>query len=393
MFGGNNNPFGSVPGITKPSDIFGTGGIFGPDSGEKFSPFGKDGDTGALGKWDVIGTTLDSVNPWTDRYKQDQKAKAEEEAKRLEVQELLKSHLPKYAEADTKYANTFESNSAAIKKMMDDYLAQFQQTMQGSIASSEQARDSYADTWLGQGGMKDAMTNNANSALTLEEMMDPDNKVAMAFRDSYERDAQSARQQGQQDYGILSALGAQAAQGQFGMSGPMTAGSMGQIYAQNQNQAGQAYARAQQRMYDLQQQGRKTGEQQTGIAYESGQKAIADLLKESGAFSSSQDASNKTIGGLSGLLKQGSDATQQYYTSRDDELAGIKHTNTTNQANREGSLATGEYDWLQSILEKQTGRNDAKTASEMQMISSILGMFAGGAGGAAAGAGAAKAAS
>lgn len=325
--------------------------------------------------------------------KAEKKRREEEERKRQETQDLLASLLPKYDAADTQYQNTYAQNTAAIKKLMDEYLKQFETTMQGSIASSEQARDSYADTWLGSGGMKDAMTKNAQSALTLEELMDPDNKVATAYRESYEKDAQRARQQGQQDYGVLSALGAQAAQGQFGMSGPMTAGAMGQIYAQNQNQAGEAYARAQQRMYDLQQQGRKAGEEQTKISYEAGQKAIADLLRESGAFSSSQDASNKTIAGLAGLLKTGQDSTQQYYTSRDDELAGIKHSNTTNSLNRQGSLATGEYDWLTQMNERAAGREAADQASRDQLLATIATLFAGGLGGAAAGAGTAAAAS
>lgn len=319
------------------------------------------------------------------------KRREEEERKRQETQDLLAGQLPKYAEADTKYADTYKQNTADIKKLMDEYLANFQNTMQGAIGNVNQAQQSYYDTWLGSGGMKDQMTANAKSALTLEELMDPDNKVAQAFRESYERDAQAARQQGQQDYGILSALGAQAAQGQFGMSGPMTAGAMGQIYAQNQNQAGEAYARAQQRMYDLQQQGRKAGEDQTASAYKAGQEAIAALLKGEQDYGASQSQLSSTAGQLAGLLKTGSDATQQYYTGREDELAGITHANTTNQLNREGGLATGNYDWLTQMHEKAAGKEAADQASRNQLLAVLATLAAGGAGGAAAGAGAAAA--
>lgn len=376
------------------------GGFLG-DVGRKISAWTEEKD---LNKWkpgsadDEFGVEGFNELPAFAKYfgqetKAEKKRREEEEQKRAELQEFLKGQLPKYAEADTQYQNTYAQNTADIKKLMDEYLANFTATMQGAIESSEKARDSYADTWLGSGGMKDQMTANAKSALTLEELMDPDNKVAKAFRESYERDAQAARQQGQQDYGILSALGAQAAQGQFGMSGPMTAGAMGQIYAQNQNQAGEAYARAQQRMYDLQQQGRKAGEEQTKLSYDAGQKAIADLLKESGAFSASQDASNKSIAGLAGLLKTGSDATQQYYTGREDELAGITHANATNQLNREGGLTTGNYDWLTQMHEKAAAKEAADQASRDQLLATIATLFAGGLGGAAAGAGAAAAAS
>ena len=323
------------------------------------------------------------------------KRRIEEERRRNEINDYLKSQLPKYADADTKYADSYTQNTTDIKKLMDEYLANFTATMQGSIVSSEGARDSYTDSWLGVdgagGGMKDVMTNNANSALTLEEMMDPDNKVAMAYRESYEKDAQQARQQGQQDYGVLSALGAQAAQGQFGQSGPMTAGSMGQIYAQNQNQAGEAYARAQQRMYDLQQQGRKTGEEQTGLAYKAGQSAIQDLLKGNQDYSSSTNASNTNIGGLAGLLKTGQDSTQQYYTGREDDLAGITHTNSTNALGREGSIEVGQYDWLNQKDQKAVGKEATDAASRNQLLAILASIFAGGAGGGAAAAGAAAA--
>jgi len=327
------------------------------------------------------------------KTKEQKKREAEEAAKRAELDSYLAGQLPAYAQADTDYANDYRDNTADIRKLMDDYLAQFQKTMQGSIASSEQARDSYTDSWLGtdgRQGTKAQMEANADSAMTIEERDDPNNKVAMAYRESYEKDAQAARQQGQQDYGVLSALGAQAAQGQFGMSGPMTAGSMGQIYAQNQNQAGEAYAKAQQRMYDLQQQGRKEGEEQTDLSYKYGQAAIQDLLKGNQGYSSSINASNNTIGSLGGLLKTGQDSTQQYYTDREDDYAGILHTNSTNQLGREGGLKVGQYDYLKEKNQEASGREAADQRSRDQLLAMIVSMMAGGAGGGAAAAGAAQ---
>jgi hypothetical protein len=337
---------------------------------------------------------VDEAFGWSES-KKDKERKRKEQEERDALQAFMAGQLPKYAQADTDYANTYSQNTANIKKLMDEYLATFEKTLKGSIDSSTQARDSYTDSWLGKdmdgdgirdGGTQAQMQANADSAMTIDEFGDPDNKVAMAYRESYERDAQQARQQGQRDYGILAAMGAQAAQGQFGMSGPMTAGAMGQIYAQNQNQAGQAYAKAQQRMYDLQQQGRKAGEVQSENAYKYGQAAIQDLIKGNQGYSSSTNASNTSIGNLANVLNVGQNATQQYYTDREDSLAGINHMNTTNQLNREGGLETGNFDWLTQMLSRDQNKEDRAEAQKLEILKTILGAMAGGMGGAAAGA-------
>src|SRR5690606_7034823 len=153
------------------------------ETGEDPAPFGRGGDTGALGKWDYLGRFLDSTVGAADirKYKNEQKRAEEEAQKRAELQEFMKGQLPVYADADKKYADTYAQNTADVKKLMDEYLKNFTATMQGAIGNVNQAQESYKDTWLGSGGMKDQMTANAQSALTLEELMDPDNKVAQAF--------------------------------------------------------------------------------------------------------------------------------------------------------------------------------------------------------------------
>ncbi len=71
----------------------------------------------------------------------------------------------------------------------------------------------------------------------------------------YNTQAQGVGKQGLADTGVLAALGAQATSQQFGQGGPMTGNQLASLQGQNMSQAGAAYAKAQQRMADLQQQG------------------------------------------------------------------------------------------------------------------------------------------
>lgn len=68
---------------------------------------------------------------------------------------------------------------------------------------------------------------------------------------------QGIRQQGLADYGVLSALGAQATQGQMGTGMPMTAGQQQLMQAQNQQQASQAFGNTQRRIQALEDQRRQ----------------------------------------------------------------------------------------------------------------------------------------
>jgi hypothetical protein len=68
----------------------------------------------------------------------------------------------------------------------------------------------------------------------------------------YDKQATGETRRGQADFGVLSALGAQAAGNTMG---PMTVGQQMALMAQNQRQAGEAYANTQRRVQNLRDQG------------------------------------------------------------------------------------------------------------------------------------------
>lgn len=142
---------------------------------------------------------------------------------------------------------------------------------------------------------------NAKSAMTLNDYMDPNNQVAQGVRNlyntegqqmaqRYEQQAQNEQRAGQANYGVLSALGAESAAQAMGAMGPMTVGQqMAQMALANQ-QAGEAYANTQRRMQQLRDMGmskedalRTAGIEQgfarTDAAYEAGRLAQEDYAR------------------------------------------------------------------------------------------------------------------
>lgn len=361
--------------------------------GGDFSVGGMGGESGALGEWDYIGKTLDKSNPWLQA---DKKAdEAAEEAKRnardlyAGTHELNKS----LNEADTAYSDTFGSASSRYMRGADELVGQYtskiddlQNQAQGQ---ARDARRTYTNSILP--GYKDAMglaRTNAHQAMTLQQAGDPNNPIMKSIRDMYDQQGQHARQQGQQDFGVLSALGAQAAQGQFGAAGnPMTAGQMGQIYSANQGQAGDAYSRAQQRMYDLQQQGIGRGFDQSNKMYEYGQGAqdrygrtIKDLqegedsqLAQQGRFRGELgDYASSIMGARSGLNTDRFNIGQMG--------ADITRGNAYAGTGREQNALNQYYGGQQQVIANDLQASTANNASKGQFMSSILGGLMGVAG-------------
>lgn len=81
------------------------------------------------------------------------------------------------------------------------------------------------------------------------------NKEGSKQQRLYEQQAQGVGRQGLADTGVLAALGSQAMAGQLGGASPFTGGQLQAMQGANMNQAGQAYARAQQQMQGLRDQG------------------------------------------------------------------------------------------------------------------------------------------
>lgn len=134
--------------------------------------------------------------------------------------------------------------------------------------------------------MQEKANREANSAMSLSDYMNPNNKLITqtrgvyndegtlqrgqynteadrqrsAYNDEgtyqqkfYDDQATGETRRGQADYGVLSSLGAQAAGQAF--TGPMTVGQQMAMVAANQRQAGDAYANTQRRVQSLRDQG------------------------------------------------------------------------------------------------------------------------------------------
>jgi len=129
---------------------------------------------------------------------------------------------------------------------------------------------------------------NANSAMSLQDAMDPNNKVAKSTRDLYETQAQGEGRQGLADVGILQAMGAQSAANQMG-GVPMTGGQMAAIYGQNQAQAGAAYGSTQRRQQALRDEGLNKGFERSDIAYGQGLDAQDRYRRSVGDYEGAAD--------------------------------------------------------------------------------------------------------
>ena len=116
--------------------------------------------------------------------------------------------------------------------------------------------------------------NEAKSAMTLGQYMDPANSAAFKnVNGLYQTQADNEGRSGMADFGVMSSLGAQSAgQGMAGM-GPLTAGQQMGMLANSQRQAGEAYSNTQRRMQNLRDQGLQTGLNFHGQAYQAGRDA------------------------------------------------------------------------------------------------------------------------
>jgi hypothetical protein len=121
--------------------------------------------------------------------------------------------------------------------------------------------------------MQEKANEDANNAMSLREYMDPNNRVATSVRGLYDERAEQERLRGQQDFGVLSALGSQATGTMAGGMGPLTVGQQVALQAQNQRQAGEAYSSAQRKMQNLRDQGLQMGFDRSDAAYAAGQGA------------------------------------------------------------------------------------------------------------------------
>lgn len=257
-------------------------------------------DWGSIGKYAKL-TTDDgnfeadpfNVDPNQRREKDAKKKKLEDDRRNKELYGKMQPLNASMDSADSVYANKYGSLSenylSSMGKNKDDYLRQSSFLADESKKMASDAKATYSNDI--QPRMKNIMEDaqkEAASAMSLKDAMDPNNSVMKGVRELYDQRAKGAKTQGMQDFGVMSALGAQAAQGQFGAM-PMTSGMMGQIYSQNQRQASEAVARASQRARDLEDQGMERSFDQSNRMYEYGVGARDRYSKTVGDY----EASNK----------------------------------------------------------------------------------------------------
>lgn len=140
-----------------------------------------------------------------------------------------------------------------------------------AFQQANDARNTYKNLGSKMDSLMERSHEEASKAMTLDELADPNNRVAASTRALYENQANNERMQGQADFGVLSALGAKSAG--LGMSGPMTVGQQMALMANSQQQAGEAYANTQRRMQSLRDQGLNMGFQRTDQVFAAGQDA------------------------------------------------------------------------------------------------------------------------
>ncbi len=368
----------------------GGGGLAGPVGGalgSAYQPIQQIYDNTAAGAgYNTAGKIIDDNNPYVQGPRKAREAKKEADRKASELYDqtiLLNKGLDS---ADTNYETAFDTRSGqymqSAEGLVKNYTSAIDKLKREAEGQSKDATKTYTNTI--QSNQKNAMQmakSNAQQAMSLKDASDPNNAVMKGIRDLYNKQGEGVRRQGQQDFGVLSALGAQAAQGQFGAGGdPMTAGQMGQIYGQNQAQAGDAYARAQKRMYDLQQQGLDKGFDQSNQIYQFGQDAgrrYSDTVKDIG------DAEAQYLQKKGALRGERSN----YAGINKDAFAGL-NTDRFNMGMmgddiRRGTIYSGTgrsqdalnqyYGAQQQNINNQSAADQATNAAKGQFLSSLIG--------------------
>lgn len=184
----------------------------------------------------------------------------------------------KYSEAEGTYSQGMNAADSSFQNARNQATGvQSRNLQQLQTQAATQANDS---RHVYQGAILPASLDQMNrsmadsqNAMSLKDYMDPNNAVLSGTRDTYNNEATNVGRQGIADSGILSAMGAQAAGQAFGAGGPMSTGQLQSLYASNQAQSGQAFARTQQQMQSLRDQGLAQSYVQNDKMYQAGQQA------------------------------------------------------------------------------------------------------------------------
>jgi hypothetical protein len=290
--------------------------------------------------------------------------------------DAMKGSTDKYLSDYNSATGTYQNDQAATKKAYQD------QASDSSAAYSNEVLPRLTN-------VMNQRQSNANSAMSLADAQDPNNKVASATRDMYNQQAQGIQNQGLADYGVLAALGSQATgRTMGGYGGMVTGGQMQSLQNANLGQASGAFGTAQQNANNLKLQGIQQGQNQSNWAYGQGQQAIGDY---SGSVRDYENANNQKnaiqnmyTGQEAGIdtdaygVRLGQAGVQRDASSG---LAGLQNANANASLNRQQGFVNGV-----SATDQATAYANAQAAAAAQAAKlGALGTIAGGVAGAYAG--------
>lgn len=308
------------------------------------------------------------------------------------------------------YADQLHSSDVDYQKSMQGGTDQYLKDLGSIKGEIEDSQKDAGKTYSNQiqprlKSLMEGAQRNSAGAMSLQDAMDPNNKVATQTRNIYNQLGQSQRQlydqQGQQqrdlynkqgqniqglyenqaqnegrqglaDVGVLSALGMQNMAGQLG-NVPMTGGQLQALMGANQAQSGAAYAQTQRRLQSLRDQGLagNLDMQNTGLANQ------VDLQKsgltnqvgqqnrgvEQG-FSRSDSAYQKGLNAQDRYR----DAIGDYEGASDRQLARDQ-----NFRNQRGDISGRTYDLQSRMSDINRGVGSADTQRRMTMYNAHVG--------------------
>lgn len=289
----------------------------------------------------------------------------------------------------------YEDESADLRSDELQYQKALNDARNVSRQNMEDATSTYKELSPMHREAMNRARDQAGSAMTLEEYMDPNNKVQSAYRNlynteganlksRYETEAQAAQKRGQADFGILSSLGAQAAAG--ANVGPMTVGQQMANMAVANQQAGEAYANTQRRMQALRDygmqgedalrsQGLAAGERAGDKAYEAGRLAQEDLARRMAEtegfdrrYRDDRTGISDRLTGIEGdrLASEGRMREQTFGGLRD--LQDLGYSQKYGQVGRQGDLSRSMLGANIGMSDKRLGRADVKTQRQLGIL-------------------------
>lgn len=169
--------------------------------------------------------------------------------------------------------NLARETEARTTPYYQQFGAQQEQLRQQAANQATDAKATYQNLSANQLSLMNQAKNNSESAMSLAQFQDINNPVAKQARDFFEQRASGENRRGLADVGVLSALGAQALQGQLGAGNPVTGAQMQLLQSGNQAAAGRAFADVQKRVQQLRDTGYFEGERRSKDAYDAGERA------------------------------------------------------------------------------------------------------------------------